>query len=345
VTQTPDWKEPGAYPVADGVHRIPLPLPMDGLKAVNVYVMESEAGLTLVDGGWALEVSRAQLESSLKQLGHRVSDITRFLVTHAHRDHYTQAAAVRAEFGTAEVRVGVGERPVFDVFNSGTLDSDPTIARLESTGAHHIADEWGRWLRGSAPDFSVWAYPDAWIEDEQAFEVGSRTLSAIATPGHTQGHFVFTDAEAGLLFAGDHILPSITPSVGFELVFADNPLHDFLTSLVRVRGLPDMRLLPAHGAVTESSHARIDELLEHHDHRLQLCLDAVDGGATTPYAVAQELPWTRHNRAMADLDVFNSAMATLESMVHLDLLVARGLLAVDVDDGVRHYSRPGRAVS
>ncbi len=35
------WTEPGAYPVADGVHRIPLPLPMDGLRAVNVYVLET----------------------------------------------------------------------------------------------------------------------------------------------------------------------------------------------------------------------------------------------------------------------------------------------------------------
>ena len=53
-TSDPHWSEPGAYEVADGVHRIPLPLPMDGLKAVNVYVLETEEGLTLIDGGWAM---------------------------------------------------------------------------------------------------------------------------------------------------------------------------------------------------------------------------------------------------------------------------------------------------
>ena len=67
-------------------------------------------------------------------------------------------------------------------------------------------------------------------------------------PGHTAGHFVFADLDAGLLFAGDHVLPTITPSVGFELVYADDPLRDFLGSLERVRRLPDLRLLPAHGA-------------------------------------------------------------------------------------------------
>ena len=31
------WERPGAFEVAPGVHRIPLPLPGDALKAVNVY--------------------------------------------------------------------------------------------------------------------------------------------------------------------------------------------------------------------------------------------------------------------------------------------------------------------
>jgi glyoxylase-like metal-dependent hydrolase (beta-lactamase superfamily II) len=314
---------------------------MDGLKAINVYVLESEVGLTLIDGGWALDVSRRQLEQSLGSIGHHVRDITRFLVTHAHRDHYTQAAAVRAEFGNAEVRVGIGEKATFDAFNAETLDADPTIGRITLAGAHHIAEEWEKWFRGSAPDFDVWAYPDAWIDGDQRFDVGTRTLDAVSTPGHTQGHFVFADQAGGLLFAGDHVLPTITPSVGFELAFAPNPLHDFLSSLVKVRELPDLQVLPAHGPVTYRSHARVDELLAHHDHRLELCVQAIDAGAVSAYDVAQVLPWTRRDRHFRELDLFNSAMATLESMVHLDLLVARGVLRRADEDGVRLYSRVG----
>ncbi|MFC9839660.1 hypothetical protein ACFVKB_38625 [Rhodococcus sp. NPDC127530] len=43
------WSTPGAYRVAEGIHRIPLPLPMDALKAVNVYVIEEDDGLTLIE--------------------------------------------------------------------------------------------------------------------------------------------------------------------------------------------------------------------------------------------------------------------------------------------------------
>ena len=42
VAEPNHWTDPGAWPVAPGVHRIPLPLPMDGLRAVNVYVLESD---------------------------------------------------------------------------------------------------------------------------------------------------------------------------------------------------------------------------------------------------------------------------------------------------------------
>ena len=62
------WTAEGAWPVAPGLWRIPLPLPMDGLKAVNVYVLETDAGLTLVDGGWAIPVARELLEKCLGQI-------------------------------------------------------------------------------------------------------------------------------------------------------------------------------------------------------------------------------------------------------------------------------------
>jgi glyoxylase-like metal-dependent hydrolase (beta-lactamase superfamily II) len=318
------WTEPGAWPVADGVHRIPLPLPMDGLKAVNVYVIETEEGLTLVDGGWAVEEGRTLLEKSLGNLGFGLGDITRFLVTHVHRDHYTLAAVVAREFG-AGVSLGLGDKPTLDLMHDHEdVDEDPTLTVLRTSGALPIVEEWRRFTDGKLPDLSMWGYPDTWLDGDQAIGVGTRALDAVHTPGHTQGHFVFADRAAGLLFAGDHVLPTITPSIGFEPVPVEQPLRDFLGSLGKVRELPDLRLLPAHGPVAGSSHSRVDELLSHHEHRLALCLDALVAGPATAYDVAGSLPWTRHERRLADLDAFNAALASMETKAHLELLVARG---------------------
>src|SRR3712207_8035936 len=37
-----------------------------------------------------------------------------------------------------------------------------------------------------------------------------------ALPIYTRGHLMFLDERDGTLFAGDHVLPHITPSLGFE---------------------------------------------------------------------------------------------------------------------------------
>src|SRR5262249_30684059 len=89
-SQRLQWLEEGPHQVLPGVHRIPLPLPMDGLRAVNAYAIEASDGLVMIDSGWLLDETKATLERSLARLGAGLGDIRGFLITHIHRDHYTQ---------------------------------------------------------------------------------------------------------------------------------------------------------------------------------------------------------------------------------------------------------------
>jgi glyoxylase-like metal-dependent hydrolase (beta-lactamase superfamily II) len=334
------WTEPGAWSVAPGVVRIPLPLPMDGLRAVNVYVMETDDGLVLVDGGWAIPESRSLFEASMRDAGYALSDIRRFLVTHLHRDHYTQAYVVGREVG-AEVSLGLGDRASMELMHDETRDRDPNLDRLTAAGALELAEGWRAMMPSSErPSMDSYGMPDRWLDRDLTLDLGGRTVDAIATPGHTQGHYVYADRGHGLLFAGDHVLPSITPSIGFEPRWVDQPLRDFLDSLAKVRALPDLMLLPAHGPVTSSAHARVDELADHHAHRLDLCREAVAAGATTAWEVAGALPWTRHGRRRDELGPFDAVLAAFETLAHLDLLALRGQL-VRTDEGAeRRYSVP-----
>ena len=138
-----------------------------------------------------------------------------------------------------------------------------------------------------------------------------------------------------MLFAGDHVLPTITPSIGFTFPAVPQPLGDFMASLTKVRGLPDLRILPAHGPVAPSSHARVDELLAFHEERLDACVAALADGPLTSAQVAGHLGWTRHEHDYTELDVFSRGMAAMETKAHLELLVARGQATRSVDaDGV-----------
>ena len=160
----------------------------------------------------------------------------------------------------------------------------------------------------------------------------------LPTPGHTRGHVVFRDQEAGALFAGDHVLPHITPSIGFEAAPAAMPLRDYIGSLRTVRALPDMTLLPAHGPVAESVHTRVDELLAHHDDRLSACMDTVTAGATTAYESACILTWTRRERHFDELDTFSQMLAVNETAAHLDLLAAQERISSFTEAGVTRYA-------
>lgn len=331
------WAHSGARTVLPGVHRVPLPLPEDGLRAVNVYVLEQDEGLVLIDGGWAIPEARKALENALSGLGHDLGEISHVLVTHIHRDHYTQAVELRRLLGS-RVWLGAGERQGLEML--GELRSDQPVGSLETlrrAGAGELADRIAAMDHGGY-DPSVWEAPDRWLDREE-ISFSKTTLSVIPTPGHTRGHVVYLDAARGLLFSGDHVLPHITPSIGFELGGPALPLGDYLDSLRLMTTMADTRLLPAHGPVGDSTHRRVAELLAHHDDRLAETLAVLGDRVLDAHTVARGLGWTRREVPFDQLNPFNQMLAVNETAAHLDVLAAQGQVARDTVDGVHTYAR------
>lgn len=314
------WATAGIEQVTSSIHRIPLSLPDAGLKAVNVYAIQGDDGVGLVDGGWARPGALDELQAHLAELGIALADVSTVLTTHFHPDHYTLAIELRRHTG-CPVALGADDRDTIELIMSGNHGMDAFSSTLRRGGVP--GDLVQRNLHSSA-DPDTYELPSTWLSDGDRPKAGGRELLAIATPGHTRGHFCFADDDAGLLFAGDHVLPHITPSIGFESIGQHLPLADYLTSLARVRARPDALLLPAHGPAGPSVHARVDELLAHHDLRLSRCGDALAAGARTAYQVAQQIPWTSRDLAFAQLSPFDQLMAVHETSAHLDVLELRG---------------------
>jgi glyoxylase-like metal-dependent hydrolase (beta-lactamase superfamily II) len=336
------WTEPGVEDLGGGVYRIPLPLPMEGLRAVNVYAIADPGGVDLIDAGIALAPAREQLTAGLRQIGYELGDVRNFFVTHIHIDHYSLAVELRKAFRNV-ISLGEGERvnliairEMIDGRRNGMFGADS----LRKLGAQELATQ----LAGHSqqPPAQVdWEDPDHWLADGADLDLRTRTLRAVHTPGHTRGHVIYHDASARIMFAGDHVLPHITPSIGFEPAGHPMALGDYLSSLARTVNLPDARLLPAHGPVTGSVHERVNELLAHHDLRLADTREAVLAGHATPYEVAQALKWTRRQRRFADLDLFSQIMGVNETAAHLEVLAARGQVAHSVSaEGTDLYQIP-----
>ena len=76
-------------------------------------------------------------------------------------------------------------------------------------------------LRASATatdpvDREVWGEPDNWLRSGMRIDIGSRAAGRAGAPGTPAATWHYHDARHKLLFGGNHVLPHITPSVGFE---------------------------------------------------------------------------------------------------------------------------------
>jgi glyoxylase-like metal-dependent hydrolase (beta-lactamase superfamily II) len=327
-TASGGWTAPGCHEVMEGLYRIPLCMPNDGLRAVNVFALETPNGLSLIDGGWATATADAELRDALAQIGKAPEDITDVFVTHIHMDHYTFGVRLREKYGT-RVHLGAGEQAglieVNEIVNNVPIES---LVQLRRAGDPDLADRIDQMMRPTPFDRDDWQMPDVWLKPGP-IDVPGWSLEAVFTPGHTKGHMVFHDRERQVMFTGDHVLPTITPSIGFELGAWDLPLGHYLDSLALLLDRDDAHMMPAHGSPTDSVHARVRELLAHHDTRFSAILAAFSrlGGSGTGAQVADQLLWTRRETPWASLDDFNRMIALCETIAHLDVLVARGQLA------------------
>jgi len=331
------WADPALEEVADGIYRCPLPLPGDALRAVNAYLLRCDQGWLLIDCGWDRPESRVGLEAALGRLGASVKQVTAIFATHVHRDHLGLAGWVRSESG-AWLTLGLGDRETQVAFASDPGSArQSSLDRLLLCSAQDVAARLVEGARGQPEDRWVPPAPDIYLRGDEMLLPGDFELQVLATPGHTRGHLCLFDRPRGILFAGDHVLPQITPSLGVELPGGDSPLARFMESLELVRELPAQLVLPAHGPVFSKLRQRVDELLEHHRARLDSCLEVVRVQGSTPREVAGALPWTRRRKHFSELDPFNQMLAIFESEAHLLVLTEQGRLRSEMTDSVVRY--------
>lgn len=325
---------PPVEEVRPGLWSIPVPMPDSPLRYVLCYALEQPGGLALIDTGWPADSSWDSLVDGLAAIGAAVTDVRATLVTHVHSDHYGLSGRVREASGA-----WVGLHPLDARILARRTDAETAIARTwrwvrARGGTEQDADE----LCGSAEGLREWLEmtgPDRLIEHGDEPLPG---LRAVWTPGHTPGHLCFHDERRGLLFAGDHVLPRISPNVSHHDDQATDPLGDFLASLETVGSLPADEVLPAHEWRFAGLRERTRDLIAHHDLRLREveAVLAERPGAST-WEVAERLTWSR---TWPETQGFIRRSALGETMAHLVRLEETGAVK-RADDPVDAWTLTG----
>jgi glyoxylase-like metal-dependent hydrolase (beta-lactamase superfamily II) len=288
---------------------------------VYLYILETAAGLVLVDAGPTSGATARALVRALRALGSSPSDIAAVLVTHGHPDHYGLAASI-ASRASAVVLLH---------------DDDGDLALAGLTDAGAVRDREAAWhVHAGVPAAECAPLSDAsvsWHEaaprtaasgrlaDGDVVAFGERRLEVVHTPGHTAGHVALIEPERGLAFLGDHVLPRISPNIALFAGDRRNALGDYLRSLRRLPTQERLLGLPGHeGPVTDLS-GRVEELLAHHEQRLDETEAALGRRGSTAWDVAAGARWARPWHTIRGL---TRSAAVGEVFAHLVELEARG---------------------
>ncbi|NRQ37453.1 MBL fold metallo-hydrolase [Nonomuraea sp. NN258] len=311
--------------VRPGLWSVPVPIPINPLRYVLVYVLELTDGVAIIDAGWNTDEAYDALVAGLRVAGYEITDVKGVLVTHIHPDHYGLAGRIREMSGAWIALHPADARLVRERYDDSAIDSlvQRERALLARCGVPALTlDE----LAGASMmirHMVSMARPDRLVEDGDRLDLPGWDLRALWTPGHSPGHLCFVSPERKLLFSGDHVLAKITPIVAVHPQSGPNPLADYLDSLAAVRKLDVTEVLPAHEYRFLELAERVDYVMAHHEERLaeiEAVVTAASGGLTC-WDAATVLTWSR---PWESIPPFMRRAANNETLAHLAWLEARG---------------------
>ena len=304
--------------VAPGIHWVRMPLPF-ALDHINLWLLEDEDGITLVDCGLGGQLTHdiwgEVLAAWLPQ-----RPVRRIIVTHFHPDHIGMAARLAADHGVT-VSMTLGEFLVAHAIwqQIPGFDIESMARHFASHGLNETVCDalrnFGNRYRKGAP-----ALPQRFdrMFDNGILTIGRRQWRVICGHGHSPEHASLYCESAGVLISGDMVLPRISTNVGVHASSPDDDaLAQFLDSLARLSTLPhDTLVLPSHGLPFYGLQARIAALGAHHDERCAELLAAID----RPRSAADLLP-VLFSRP---LDTFQTMFAMSEAIAHLNHVLHAG---------------------
>jgi glyoxylase-like metal-dependent hydrolase (beta-lactamase superfamily II) len=306
--------------VAAGVFELRLPIPFEDGQ-VNVFLFIDGREADLLDCGMNAEESLDAIHDALEHLGAR--RLRRLLITHIHPDHYGAAGALAGP-GLADLYLHRLEVPLVHpryVELEHLVEEVHTYLLVNGVPADE-ADVLSNSQRALSQVVKT-AEPSVQLDGAELVEMGRHRVRVEWTPGHSPGHLCLFEPAEGLLFAGDHILPELSPNIGLHPQSTPDPLHDYLSGLRRMAALEPKRVLPAHGRPFADIAGRVNALTSHHRRRLDQIMEIVGAEEKTGWRVALDLWGPRDN-------FYEKRLALQEGLAHLQALAVEGRLSKSV---------------
>lgn len=307
-----------------GLWRLRLPLPWPGVPHCNAWAIAAGSGIVLVDTGMHQPGSMAQLERSLDQVNLRVEHVRLLACTHAHSDHWGQAAPICERAG-CELWMHPNHR-------HGTASaSDPEAAvarRIEVARQSGVSEDalaaYAERAKEVPSGISRVVEPGHELVAGVQIETDLGTWTVLETPGHAPSHVCLFQRERRLLISGDHLLGRI--SLYYDYGWTPDPVGEFLSSLDAVDRLDPRLCLSGHGKPFVDAHGHVEANRTLVQERLAAVLDALSG---EPRAAIELVPSVYGE----PLTRYNAGWLISQTLCYLEHLAASGAVDRERADG------------
>ena len=291
-----------------------ITLPKNPLRSLNCYLIPSEKRNLIIDTGFNQDECKNDFLSGIEELKIKIKK-TDILLTHLHSDHIGLASM--AESMGARIWAGVNEREA--ILSS---DSDEYWQFFYPLMKMYGLEKYGVVVE----DHPGYRYRQEKLQacgslsEGDMINVGDYSFEVVDLPGHTFGQIGLYERKQKLFFCGDHILDSITPNIICWDINKD-ALGVYLESLHKVYDYEIDFLFTSHRQIIRDHRRRIDELLTHHDERLDECETIISDIPKCSCEVAAEMKWDLKVEKWLDFPKAQKWFSAGEAMAHLEHLV------------------------
>jgi len=285
----------------------------------NIYVVDNDDQLILVDCGSGMESTNEELEAGFEAISDHsgramsLADVGTVLITHGHIDHFGGLPFVRRSTN-APIGIHILDRRVISsheervTFSSRRLETFLTRAGVSDS---HRQNLMGVYI------FAKNFYRST--EVQFLLEEGKDTVGDIGVfhvPGHCPGQVCLQVDD--LLLTADHILSKTTPHQAPESITNHMGLDHYLQSLTKIERLNGARLgLGGHEDPIEDIPGRIREIKLAHEERLNRVLEI----CRTPKSTAEI-----SHELFGTVESYHVLLALEETGAHVEYLYQRGEL-------------------
>ena len=302
--------------VLPGVYRLRLPLPWPGVPHCNAWAIAAGDGVVLFDTGMHEPGSLAHLERALGMCNLRLENVRLVVCTHAHSDHYGQAAPTVSRAGCE-----LWMHPNYQHILSMAEDPDAALARrLEVARQSGVPEEPLRRFasqRGKQnPGIAEVLAPDRELVEGVKIDTDLGEWVTYQTPGHAPSHVCLFQPERRLLISGDHLLGRI--SLYFDYGYSPDPVGEFLHSLDVTQELGARLCLPGHGRTFTDVQAHIEGNRTLINERLQKVGEALEEGPLTAFEIVPRV----YGQELSQLNAHWLLSKVLCYLTHLSITAA-----------------------